>query len=257
MLAHQYQVWPKLGWGDDLDPNDPKEKRYVGITTVAKRDRDSAFEVFNELVAMRLGQLMGLPIPPGVIVENDGKTFYCSAHVSAASGDLPNADLERFAADKEDDACGVMVFDAWIANCDRHDENLWYDYYGNKCFLFDHGMSLLGGSGRTALTSNRDRLAIRVDSPCLAEHLQSLSFFDHWHSRICDIPAHAIRSAVRDAASVGVDEALAHECGEWLLVRRGRLPQLFRNQRNDFPKVRPTLFDPFQNNDDCSPEYHI
>ena len=41
-------------WGDEIDPDGPNEKRYVGITAVAKRDRESPHEVFNEIVAARL-----------------------------------------------------------------------------------------------------------------------------------------------------------------------------------------------------------
>ena len=149
------------------------------------------------------------------------------------------------------------MFDAWIANTDRHDENLWYDYYGNTFLMFDHGRGVLGTSGRLHLTSNRSQLGIRIDSPCLSEFVETFHAFRHWHDRILDVPKHSIRQTAERAASVGVDIALARECAEWLLDRREKLPDLFRNNISSFPKYRPSLLDPFASSYDLLPEYNI
>jgi len=255
-LTCNYHIWPD-GWGPDWDVDEPNEKRNVGILAVAKRDRESSFEVFNELVAMRLGQMIGLPIPTGVVLEHEGNHYFCSLRIAADGNELPPANLEKFACEREEDSCGVMVFDAWIANTDRHNENLAYDYYANDYSIFDHGRGILGTSGRSHLLSNRDRLGVRVDSDCLADHFRSFGWFSRWYDRICEIPDPAIERIVKEASTVGVENELASECVTWLLDRRRRLPELFRKHEDLFPRMERNLFDPFGDDDDHTPEYHI
>jgi len=103
MLAHRYQIYKKA-WGNDFGDGGDKEKRWIGLAALAKRDRACKFEVFNELVAMRLGQMLGLPIPSGMVVENGGGVYYASCHILAAGGELPEADLERFCHEKRREA---------------------------------------------------------------------------------------------------------------------------------------------------------
>ena len=257
MLAHQYQIWLQGGWGHEWNPDDPIEKRYVGITAVAKRDKESTFEVFNELVAMRLGQLIGLPIPVGMVLNKDNTFYFASCHILAAGGELPKADLERFAKEKPIEACGVLVFDAWIANTDRHDENLWYDYYADRYFLIDHGRALLDGSGLTHLRSRADDLALRTDPPCLAPHIRSFHAFEFWRQQITALSEAAIRTTAIEAATVGVDQTLALECANWLIKRRRELPQLFRKNTSIFSRLQPSVLDPFGGPDVLFPQYCI
>ena len=246
MLAHRYQIWPS-GWSAEWDKDEDIEKRYVGITTIAKRDRQSPYGVFNELVCMRLAQLIGLPVPIGMTLERDGNVYFASCHLLAAGGEMPKADLQRFVTDRPADACGITVFDAWIANADRHDENMWYDYYsdGGQFVLFDHGRALLNGSGRVHMSSNESRLGIRLDPPCLSFHMRSFTSFSHWVGLIQQVPTAAIFAATREAATVGVDVTLAEECATWFSARRDRLPELFRGSSDDFPQRERSLLDPF------------
>ena len=71
---------------------------------------------------------MGLPIPLGVILERDRQLYYASLHVAVAGEKLPPAtedDLDAIAAD-ESLACGIVMFDSWIVNEDRHVGNISY-----------------------------------------------------------------------------------------------------------------------------------
>jgi hypothetical protein len=215
------------------------------------------YEPFNELVAARLGQVIGLPVPAGITVERGGNVYFCSCNIGAAGGDLPEADFARFATEKAGDACGVTVFDAWIANTDRHNSNLWYDYYNDRFVIFDHGRALLNGSGRVHLQSNRDRLGVLDDERSLSHHVTNFASFRHWHQRILEIPEYAIFQWIGEAAAVGVDPVLARECATWLVKRRVMLPDLFRNGLASFPKYQPSVFDPFGDCDDPPPEYYI
>lgn len=206
---------------------------------------------------MRLAHLLGLPVPAGVVVARRGVPFFASCDVSVVDGELPSADFDRLCEDRPNEVCGLMVFDGWIANSDRHDEYIWYDYYGHKLVAFDHGRGLLGTSGRTHLVSNRRRLGIRLDPPCLADHIRSFDDFWKWMDRIDRLHPQTILGIAEEASAVDVDRALALECGNWLIERRKRLPQLFENERHVFTRLRRSLHEPFGRSDDYFPEYCI
>jgi len=92
MLAHRYQVW---GWGARASKGSDRCEKYpVGVITWAKRDLDSPYEVYNELVAMNLGRAMGMPIPPGVVVEREQVPFFASLRIGIEGSDLPDADVD-------------------------------------------------------------------------------------------------------------------------------------------------------------------
>jgi hypothetical protein len=256
MLAHKYQIYKKA-WGREVDPDSDIEQRLVGITAYAKRDRHNPYEVFNELVAMQLGRLIGLSVPPGMVVEKEGSLYFASMHILETGGSLPDCDFARFCREMRREACGTMVFDAWIANNDRHDENMWFNYYDSEYFLIDHGQSLLGNGGEVFLHSNRDRLHIRTSTPALSEFITSFVDFRHWYDLIKAIPPDSIRRVVNEAAKVGIDHLLANMTADWLIERRARLPRLFSMERGSFPKLIETLIDPFSDSNDTFPEYCI
>jgi len=150
-----------------------------------------------------------------------------------------------------------MLFDAWIANEDRHDENIWYNYYDDQFFLIDHGNSLFCSLGESNLTNNVSRLAVKTSVPSLSQHIESFADFAYWYEGIKAIPSEAIRRILRNAAEVGVGLALADKATEWLIKRRLLLPSLFQSSLSTFPKVKKTLFDPFGDYHDTFPEYSI
>ena len=256
VLAHQYQIWRKH-WGRDLDPKHQNEKRWIALVGLAKRDRESPNEVFNELVALRLGQIIGLPIPAGLSIENKGKIYFVSCGLLTTGEELPEADLEKFAKDEARLACGIVTFDAWIGNVDRHDENIWYDYYGHKTAVFDHGQSLLGPFGHECLDNNESALTVKTGEYGLGSFVNSMVDFPHWYDRICAIPDSTIKSTCTEASAVGVGETLAKKCASWLINRKETLPQLFKDNKEKLPNLQSTLFDPFGNINDFYPEYII
>ena len=257
MLAHRYQIWD---WADRISaPDDVSEQYRVGVIAIAKRDTKSRYEVFNELVAMHLGRLIGLPIPAGVIFEKEKEPFYASMKVGIiGESKLPAGDIEAAVANCSDDCCGTVVFDAWISNVDRHDRNYWYDEEDRKLFLFDHGCALLNRVGISHLTGTEDSVAISPENSDFVSELHSLETFDDWLERICSIPAEVIHSTVREASSTGVPEGEAIACGQWLIRRRTRLKDLFKTSLSQFTNYKPGLFDPFREPpDDSSFDYCI
>jgi hypothetical protein len=189
---------------------------------------DKPFLTANEFIAARLGQLIGLPTVPGVIVGGQGDQL---GYVSLRFGPrderpppiLPN---EVVSADPSM-ATGIVVFDCWIANNDRHDENL--AMVGSELYLFDHDRALLATGTRDPKMP--DHLLGRH---CLANELSTADHFWQWTQRIDNVDAHAIGRVILDAVTEGaLSETRSADVTEMLRYRRDRLRAMLQEARND------------------------
>jgi hypothetical protein len=254
MLAHRYKIW---SWGGERQSGQVDCVKYdVGIAVVAKRHLYEVYEVFNELVALRLGQAMGLPIPVGFTLEKDGNAYYCSGDVSLSGMDFPPADFEHLAINQPRIACGIALFDGWICNADRNGANLFYDTDDGTVIMIDHGNALLNSFGIRHLRQSDNEVKLKEE---YCQHLRDFSSFSEWYDRLVRIPEHTIRDAMSQAASVGVDPNDATEAANFLIARRRKLWKLFHDSPSLFPKYREgqkSLFSPFEFTDD-SIEYSI
>jgi len=240
MLAHQYKVW---SWGDEREDGQEDCVKYdIGITVVAKRNRYQVYEVFNELVSMQLGRILGLPIPVGLITTKNDNSYYCSANISPGASDFPPADIRHLALNKADLACGIAIFDSWICNADRHAKNIFYDTDDGTVFLIDHGQSLLNTIGISHLRHRESELQLHNQ---FASELINFSTFCEWYERLVRIPEYTIKNSCREASVVGVDLSEALSVSEWLIKRRSNLPALFRDNQHLFTNYQPSLFPPF------------
>jgi hypothetical protein len=123
MPARRYKVWQ---WGG-LRPEHGVSDRYdVAITTIAKGNspETSAFTVANELVCARLGAAIGLPMPAYAIVERDGEPYFASLDFNIEGQQLPPFNVPRITNEQPALVCGILVFDIWTLNSDRHDTNI-------------------------------------------------------------------------------------------------------------------------------------
>jgi hypothetical protein len=237
----RYKIWHwplhATGDGSNVQFN-------VAILTKAKRSYVNQFEVPNELLCMRLGLALRLPIPVGVILEKDSQTYYASLHVAIAGEKLPPAsedDLDEIGRN-EHLACGIVMFDSWILNEDRIPVNI--SHLEGQTFLFDHGRAFLDRTGRRFLEENAGNICIGHDH-CLADRIRTLWAFDEWHQRIMDIPVGYIRDSVELASRVGLPPNEVEFCTQYLVERRERMREFFFRQRKQvFPNLKEDLFDP-------------
>lgn len=110
---------------------------------IAKTNDVADYTIANEVVAARVGQVLGLPIPAGVIAEDSsGKLYYLSLDVSKTGHTLPPVHPPDVVAQEEFLAVGAVIFDFLIANEDRHASNLSLDpaFAPPRLSLFDHGI---------------------------------------------------------------------------------------------------------------------
>jgi hypothetical protein len=228
---------------------------YVELRGYAKVTSASVpYCVANEYVCGRIGALLGLPIPPGGVIQpqtDEQGAAWVTLNFSPKNEPLPPIDPATVVAAVPDLSAGVIVFDLLIANTDRHTGNLALLPSKKRLDVFDHSHALMGarqgrvqqrlGELRSAtglsgaavddIGSNRHCLIDHVtDAPALlgwAEELQSI-VSDRFLNRIC-----------AEAASLGVgatpEEMMRVE--EFLRERRGNAKRLLYEHRDEFTAI--------------------
>lgn len=240
MPATRYKIW---GIGKPVGTG-ATGSIYVGGQGIAKvASADLPYVVVNELICAHLAKAILLPIPPGFIIENEGTPYYVSMDFNLSGEGLPPADAELIAQKHPELTCGIILFDIWILNDDRHNQNIAYDQATDKVQIFDHSHALLSNKDpRTYLEGKRDQLGIG-DHHCLGKELNSLEGMREWVDRISLVPEFYIREVVESVKSVGLSSDQADFCKDFLLERRGKLLDLVRANTAYFQKVQPSLWD--------------
>ncbi len=143
--------------------------------------------------------------------------------------------------------CGVIVFDLWIANTDRHDGNLSFDpnVSPKRLNVFDHSHALFGleGAQRLERFVNAFTLTESAESGtnrhCLLDQVTDLSGFGYWVDRINLLPKFQIIDACKNAESLGlIDAAERKSLLAFLLGRRKILRHLMETNSEQFIFLR-------------------
>lgn len=219
------------------------------VRGIAKTNDQFPFTIANEVVAARLGQALGLPVPTGVIAEDDaGKLYYLSLDVSKTGHTLPPAHPPDVVAAEPFLAVGSVVFDFLIANEDRHVGNLSLDpaFAPARLSLFDHGHALLGSGAHAGFA----RLVAREsDAGCLGLHggsrqalvdaICDAQVVLDWVGRVEQLPDYIIEDACRLAtlAGLNVDRALADRLAAWLNARKLVVRDMIERNRAEFSAI--------------------
>lgn len=199
------------------------------------------YDVANEYVCGELARMIRLPVPPGFIgLLPDGSHTYCSLGFNLKGEKAPPIIPGRAAVSEPDLCTGVIIFDIWIANTDRHHKNISYKAQRapHRLQAIDHGHALFGFWKPGELV---DDLAI-VGGPgrnrhCLLDWLPTADYVSKWVARIQALPAEIIREVVMDSVSLGVPRHLAEQGVQFLLGRRMKLPELIRSNKSEFTSV--------------------
>jgi len=200
----------------------------------------------NEWVAARLADALGLPVLDHRIATMGGQLFFASAWMLGPSFS-PALDESLFQRCRNRGrAYDVVVFDAWLANYDRHHENLVARRVArgsdeHLLLLNDHSHLLVGPGG----PASGEQLLARLDAPPGA--YVSLSFV-----RSSIVSAERLGQAlgmvealtddfVREVVRSTPDELLPSDAREayedFLTQRRLRLRELYRKHKETFPNL--------------------
>lgn len=216
---------------------------YCTISGVAKRNSpDSPYAVPNEYICGRLGYTLGLPVPPGVVVQTDEHQLaYVSLKFGANAERPPSIIPPEFVSDNARLAAGVVAFDTWIANLDRHEDNLTYSRFGTSPVVFDHDRALFGAEPEGAV----DRLTRFLDEglagSCISQHLPDDAELDlvTWSDRIRNISHLQIRDICQHmVCDGGINQDTCEAAVRFLSHRKDRMAELLRSSADEMPKVR-------------------
>lgn len=202
------------------------------LDVILKQDSDNSPTcVYNEMVALRLAQRLGVPLAMGVPSVGDGGTYFASLTVGGLSINLPNISEKKMAAVAKRypaDAAALFVFDVWVMNNDRAN-NLKANLTQSDVHLvagIDHEQTLLGTRGdmRDSLQALGD-LEVPARHP-LREHV-SAELVSEWVTRIGSLDNGAIDDAVVLSLSIsGVHERSQRRLAEIMKIRRDQLAAL-------------------------------
>jgi hypothetical protein len=248
----------KMGDARRAGINRPFEARVGGF---AKSNDESPYTIANEVVSARIGQVLGLPVPAGVLSQDGEKKFhYLSLNVGQEGRELPPVIPPDFCAEEPLLAAGVVVFDVLIANGDRHRKNLsrdtTFDNEPARVSVYDHGHALFGtdpptGPDRLELANDRlgctdDEACIARDS-CLIDQPLDCRLIDQWVQRAKEIPAFVFADICREIGEtpgLNVNPFQADDLANWLAGRASGLSNLIWQNREAFPAVNWGLWPP-------------
>lgn len=202
------------------------------LDVILKQDSDNSPTcVYNEMVALRLAQRLGVPLAMGVPSVGDGGTYFASLTVGGLSINLPNITEKMMAAVAKrypSDAAALFVFDVWVMNDDRTD-NLKANLTPADVYLvagIDHEQTLLGTRGdmKDSLLA-LGNLEVPGRHPLREHALEKL--VAEWVKRIGALDDGTIEDAVVLGFSVsGVHERTQRKLADVLKTRRDRIADL-------------------------------
>lgn len=234
MPATHYKI---ANWGDPVGEG-VSGSQFINVTGVAKtRSVAEPHLVANEYICARLAAAVGLPVPPGFLVKKDGEPWFVSMDFNLAGEELPQILPDILLARKPTLCAGIVLFDSWVLNPDRHAKNLAHDTTTDAVVIFDHSRALMPTD-----LPQREYAEAMVDKPaigahCLATILRDASTFKYWHERIMAVAEHQISDALNDAADIGLEPDNVDFFRRYLMDRRQRLPNIVANNKAVFPNL--------------------
>ncbi|WP_432090530.1 hypothetical protein [Streptomyces sp. NRRL F-5630] len=205
-----------------------------------KNTPERPFAVVNDFIASSLGIATGLPVPPGTLVGVYGGGYNYASLAFGDRGDKPPPIIPpKFCEERPWEACGIIAFDHWIHNTDRHNGNIAY-LPEFAVAVFDHDLSLLN-EAKTAdealalLAKSQD---IPVIDHCLTPHLKDVSHFGEWFDRIASVTRREIRRAVSTAhSSELINAELRDALTTFLEHRQTRIGSFVDQTRDQYQKA--------------------
>ena len=210
------------------------------------------YTVAVEYVCAELARMIRIPVPPSFVAELPGEEAspaFSTLGFNLTGGTTPPIDPAEAVAADADLATGIVVFDAWIFNSDRHRGNLSFQATRrpHRLNVFDHSHALLFYPD--TLRKGVTRLGIcgttggdRGNRHCLLDTLNTGQFFGKWLDRVQRVPEDLILEIVADAEELGLPSPLVRPTTDFLLIRQRSLRDLFDAHRAQLPLVTDWSF---------------
>lgn len=179
---------------------------------------------------------------PGVVVESEGALAYVSLRFGHKGERPPPVIAAHLIEDNPRMASGIITFDLWIANQDRHEGNLAYARGTQPLHVFDHGHALLGATAAGQGIAALQRLERQpTPSSCLTPAMRTSRHFSEWAERVLAIRDDVIDDLVAAMTQGTGQAALTPDEGrataDFLKKRRVRIAEFLRTIRPLMPNV--------------------
>lgn len=202
------------------------------------------YDVVNEYVCGELAKLIRLPVPPSFIGrrDNDRQLYFCSPSFNLSGENPVPVDCAYVAAQEPHIVSGILMFDIWVANTDRHDENLSFRRQGTgvRLDILDHTHALFRENdsldfhiGKLGIT----KLRPHYNRHCLLDHITTDIHFGKWLKRIQAVSDDALQEILAEARELDLPSSLADRGLEFLRVRRDTLRDLVMAYQHEFRSI--------------------
>jgi hypothetical protein len=205
-----------------------------------KNTPERPFAVANDFISSSLGIAAGLPVPPGTLIGVYGGGYNYASLAFGDRGDRPPPIIPpRFCEERAWEACGIIAFDQWIHNTDRHDANIGY-IPEVAVGVFDHDLALMNEAKTSgeALSLLADSQDTPIKFHCLTPHVKDVSHFGEWFDRIGSVTRREIRRAVATSHSAELINAeLRDALISFLEYRQTRINSFVEQTRDQYRSV--------------------
>jgi hypothetical protein len=208
----------------------------------------------NEYVCGRIGQLLGLPVPPGAVIQpqsEDQGAAWVTLNFAPKNEPLPPVDPATVVAAVPDLAAGVVVFDLFIANTDRHTGNLAFLPSEKRLDVFDHSHALMGikrgrvqqrlGDLRTMTgLSGQPVDDVGANRHCLIDHITGAQALLGWAEDLQALVSDRFLERICAEASalkIGASPEDMMRVEEFLRERRESIKHLLLSHREEFTAI--------------------
>lgn len=215
---------------------------------VRRNEPERPYAVVNDAIGSALGMRLGLPVPPGwLIALSRAEVGWCSVGFGDSRHTPPPADMKELARRDPWVATGVVILDWWLANGDRHEENL-VDLPRFGVAVIDHDASLIGHGIYLDHAAAAAHLQAVMDTPArpheFAPYLSTARYFDEWLAKVARLPRDEIRRVVRPCFDANlVDARLRDALVDFLVVRAGLLRDYVKRRTPDFAQISDWTLD--------------
>jgi hypothetical protein len=178
----------------------------VELRGIAKYDKEAKhYGVAAEWICARLAQVLGLPCPsPALTRDNAGRLCFVSLKFGPLVGLPAPAVPPDLVIDHPGIAAGVLAFDTWVLDVDRHAGNMAYTPRALAPAIFDHGRALGAEAERALIPALLGRAGDPVPpNHCLLPHILSAIPIGPWIDTISNLRHSTIDIITDEAAAAG------------------------------------------------------
>lgn len=202
----------------------------------------------NEWIAARLADALGLPVLDHRIVSMGGDLFFASAWMQKPTF-YPAIDAEIFQkCENRDRAYGVVVFDCWLINKDRHGANLVVrnSRHGNHLMILnDHSHLLVSPLGPFDTEHLPGSVSLPpapfICLPFIRDAITDPGGIRNALDQVEALPERFIRDAVHSTPQSLLSHSDQAIYADFLVDRRGCLREVMQAGSSVFPKLEGSI----------------